>query len=91
MSQPLTVAETPDGLVDASAFVAEWWQNAVGRRLSGENGGFTAFAIRFRDGCQIVDYTQRSVFERVSELVSGSVDVWRGQFVAERVKRIAHE
>ena len=90
MNQPLTVSEMPGGLVDASAFVAEWWENAAGRRLPGENGGFTVFAIEFWDGCQYFDYTQGSVFERVSELGHGPVDVWQDQFVIEHVGQMAY-
>lgn len=90
MNQLLTVRETSDGLVDASAFVAEWWENVARRRLPGENGGFTVFAIEFWDGCQYFDYTQESVFERVSALGHGPVDVWQDQFFNEHVGRMAY-
>ena len=90
MNQLPTVRETPDGFVDASAFVAEWWENVARRRLPGENGGFTVFAIEFWDGCQYFDYTQGSVFERVSELGCGPVDVWQHQFVNEHVGQMAY-
>ena len=51
-----------------AAFVTEWWDSVVGRRLPGEAGGITVYGIEFWDGCRFFDYTQGSVFERVSEL-----------------------
>ena len=78
-------------VVDASAaFVAEWWEKAEGRRLPGEEGGFTVFTIEFWDGCRFFDYTQGRVFERVSDLGCGPVEVWQNKFVAEHVGQMAY-
>ena len=34
----ISTCKTPVELVDAAAFVTEWWENAEGRRLLGEIG-----------------------------------------------------
>ena len=73
-------------VADAAAFVAEWWENAEGRRLClGEEGGFTVLAVEFWDGCRFFDYTQGGVFERFSELGFGPVEVWRNNFLSEHM------
>ena len=74
----------------AAAFVTEWWENADGRRLPGEEGGFTVYAIEFWDRCRFFDYTQDGVFERVSELGFGPVEVWRNNFVSEHMGQMAY-
>ena len=79
-----------EDVVDAAAFVAEWWDNADGRRLPGEEGGYTVFTIDFWDGCRYFDYTQGSVFERVSELGFGPVEVWRNNFLSEHMGQMAY-
>ena len=77
--------------VDAAVeFVTEWWENAAGRRLPGEEGGFTVYGIEFWDGCQFLDCTQGAVFERVSELGFGPIEVWRNNFVAEHMGQMAY-
>ena len=76
--------------VDAAAFVTEWWENADGRRLLGEEGGYNVFTIDFWDGCRYFDYTQGAVFERVSELGYGPVEVWRNNFVSEHMGQMAY-
>ena len=82
--------KTPVELVDAAAFVTEWWENAEGRRLPGEEGGYTVYGIEFWDGCRFFDYTQGSVFERVSELGFGPVEVWRNNFLSEHMGQMAY-
>ena len=77
-------------VADAAAFVAEWWENADGRRLPGEEGGYTVYGIEFWDGCRFFDHTQGSVFERVSALVFGPVEVWRNRFVAAHAVEMAY-
>ena len=77
-------------VADAAAFVAEWWENADGRRLAGEESGFTVFTIEFWDGCRFFDYTQGGVFERFSELGFGPVEVWRNRFVSEHMGQMAY-
>ena len=74
----------------AAAFVTEWWEHADGRRLPGEEGGYTVFTIDFWDGCRYFDYTQGAVFERVSELGFGPVEVWRNRFVSEHMGQMAY-
>ena len=77
-------------VADAAAFVAEWWENAEGRPLPGEEGGFTVYGVEFWDGCRFFDYTQGSVFERVSELGFGPVEVWRNNFLSEHMGQMAY-
>ena len=86
----ISTCKTPVELVDAAAFVTEWWENAEGRRLLGEKGGYTVFAVEFWDGCRFFDYTQGSVFERVSELGFGPVEVWRNNFLSEHGRVMAY-
>ena len=74
----------------ADEFVTEWWENAAGGRLPGEEGGYTVFTINFWDGCRYFDYTLGAVFERVSELGFGPVEVWRNNFVAEHSREMAY-
>ena len=85
--------ESTDGFskpVGTAAFVTEWWDSFDGRRLPGEEGGFTVYGIEFWDGCQFLDCTQGAVFERVSELGFGPVEVWRNNFVAEHSREMAY-
>ena len=85
--------ESTDGFskpVGTAAFVTEWWDSAEGRRILGEKGGYTVFAVEFWDGCRFFDYTQGSVFERVSELGFGPVEVWRNNFVSEHMGQMAY-
>ena len=82
--------ENREETYEAAAVVAEWWEDAEGRRLHGEGGGITVYAIEFWDGCRFFDYTQGSVFERVSELGFGPVAVWRNNFVAEHAVAMAY-
>ena len=77
-------------VADAAAFVAEWWENAEGRRLPGEEGGYTVFTIEFWDGCRYFGYTQGSVFECVSDLGCGPVEVSQNKFVVEHVGHMAY-
>ena len=79
-----------ESTVDAAAFVAEWWAMAEGRRLAGEESGYTVFTVEFWDGCRFFDYTQGSVFERVSELGFGPVEVWRNNFLSEHMGQMAY-
>ena len=74
----------------AAAFVTEWWEHVDGRRLPGEEGGYTVFTIDFWDGCVAFEYTQEGVFERFSELGFGPVEVWRNRFVAAHVVEMAY-
>ena len=77
-------------VADVAAFVAEWWENAEGRRLPGEEGGYTVFTIEFWDGCRYFGYTQGSVFECVSDLGCGPVEVSQNKFVVEHVGQMAY-
>ena len=89
-TEPHDNARPNEATVDAAAFVAEWWENAEGRRLPGEEGRFTVYGIEFWDGCRFFDYTQGSVFERFSELGFGPVEVWRNNFVSEHMGQMAY-
>ena len=76
--------------VGTAAFVTVWWDSADGRRILGEKGGYTVFAVEFWDGCVAFECTQGSVFERVSELGFGPVEVWRNRFVAAHAVEMAY-
>ena len=86
--------ESTDGFskpVGTAAFVTEWWDSAdVRRLLPGEAGDITVFAVEFWDGCRYFDHTQGSVFERVSELGFGPVEVWRNNFLSEHMGQMAY-
>ena len=79
-----------ESAVDAAAFVAEWWEHADGSRLPGEEGGYTVYGIEFWDGCRFFDCTPGAVFERVSELAFGPVEVWRNNFLSEHMGQMAY-
>ncbi len=90
MNQSLTANETPDGLVDASALVAEWWENVAGRRLPGENGGFTVFAIEFWDGCRYVGVTEMRILDAVDDLVASPFLERRSLFVSDHCGQMGY-
>ena len=90
MGEKLKIDGVLDGSVDLSLFASDWWQGHDGRPLPGEAGGITVFTIIFWDGCSFFDYTQGSVFERVSELGFGPVEVWRNRFVAAHAVEMAY-
>ena len=70
--------------------VRAWWQGNDGRPLPGVGSGFTVFAVEFWDGCRFFDYTDGNVFERVSELGFGPVEIWRKPFVSEHMGQMAY-
>ena len=90
MSQSLTANETPDGLVDASAFAAEWWGSAEGRRLPGEAAAFTVFAIEFWDGCRYVGVTDMSILDAVDDLVASPFLERRSLFVSDHCGQMGY-
>ncbi len=90
MSQSLTANETAAGPVDASAFAAEWWGSAEGRRLPGEAAAFTVFAMEFWDGCRYVGVTEMSILDAVDGLVASPfLDHW-SRFVFEHCGQMGY-
>ena len=77
-------------VVDMHLVARDWWQENDGRPLPGEAGGTTVYAVEFWDGCVAFEYTQGSVFERVSELGFGPVESWRNRFVAAHAVAMAY-
>ena len=77
-------------VVDIHLVARDWWQENDGRPLPGEAGGTTVYAVEFWDGCVAFEYTQGSVFERVSELGFGPVEIWRNRFVAAHAVEMAY-
>ena len=77
-------------VVDMHLVARDWWQENDGRPLPGEAGGTTVYAVEFWDGCVAFEYTQGSVFERVSELGFGPVESWRNRFVAAHAVEMAY-
>ena len=90
MNQSLTAIETPAGLVDASAFAAEWWGSAEGRRLPGEAAAFTVCATEFWDGCRCVGVTEMSILDAVDDLVASPFLDRRSRFVSEHCGRVGY-
>lgn len=76
--------------VDAEAFVTEWWENTDGRRLPGEVGAFTVFAVEFGDGCRFFDYVDGDVFDRLTVLMAGPLAGGSDDFVGEHVQRMPY-
>ena len=77
-------------VVETHLVARDWWQENDGRPLPGEAGGTTVYAVEFWDGCVAFEYTQGSVFERVSELGFGPVEIWRNPFVAAHAVEMAY-
>ena len=90
MGKKLQIDGVPDRSADLGLLARDWWQENDGRPLPGEAGGITVYAVEFWDGCRFFDYTQGSVFERVSELGFGPVEVWRNNFLSEHMGQMAY-
>ena len=90
MGEKLKINGVPDGFADLGLLVSDWWQEHDGRPLPGEAGGITVFTIDFWDGCRFFDYTQGSVFGRLSELMGGPLDRGSDGFVREHGQRMAY-
>ena len=90
MGESFGIEGVPHRFVEMNLVARDWWQEHDGRPLPGEAGGITVFTIDFWDGCQFFDYTQGSVFERVSELGFGPVEVWRNNFLSEHMGQMAY-
>ena len=66
----MVAREQIESTFDAAAFVTEWLETADGRRLPGEEGGYSVFAIQFWDGCRYFGVTDMSILEAVDDLVA---------------------
>ena len=75
--------ETTYNTAQLARLAAEWWRNDLIRTLSGEEGGYTVFALDFYDGCKYFGYTKESIQDRVATLGS-NIGPWQpNQFVIE--------
>ena len=72
-----------ESTVDAAAFVTKWCETADGRRLPGEEGGCTVFAIQFWDGCHYFGVTDMSILDAVDDVVASPFLERRKLFVSE--------
>ena len=79
-----------EDVVDAAAFVAEWWEKADGRRLPGEEGGWTVFAIEFWDGCRYFGVTDMSILDAVDDLVASPFLGRRSLFVSDHCGQMGY-
>ena len=86
----ISTCKTPVELVDAAAFVTEWWENAEGRRLLGEKGGYTVFAVEFWDGCRYFGVTDMSVLDAVDDLVASPFLERRSLFVSDHCGQMGY-
>ena len=86
----ISTCKTPVELVDAAAFVTEWWENAEGRRLVGEKGGYTVFAVEFWDGCRYFGVTDMSVLDAVDDLVASPFLERRSLFVSDHCGQMGY-
>ena len=79
-----------EDVVDAAALVAEWWEKADGRRLLGEEGGWTVFAIQFWDGCHYFGVTDMSILDAVDDLVAAPFLERRSLFVSDHCGQMGY-
>ena len=87
------IESTVDGFsdpVDAAAFVTEWLETADGRRLPGEEGGWTVFAIEFWDGCRYFSVTDMSILDAVDDLVAAPFLDRRSLFVSDHCGQMGY-
>ena len=90
MNQKIDISRMLPSPADQNTISIDWSNDDSGRLLPGEEGGFTVYGVEFWDRCRFFDYTEGSVFERVSELGFGPVEVWRNQFVAAHMVEMAY-
>ena len=90
MAKKVGTERVADQVAEMHLVARDWWGENDGMPLPGEAGGTTVYAIEFWDGCRFVDYTQGSVFERVSELGFGPVEVWRNSVLSEHMGQVAY-
>ena len=76
--------------VDAAAFVTEWLETANGRRLPGEEGGCSVFAIQFWDGCRYFGVTDMSILEAVDDLVASPFLDRRSLFASDHCGQMGY-
>ena len=79
-----------EATVDAAAFVTEWLETANGRRLPGEEGGCTVFAVQFWDGCRYFGVTDMSILEAVDDLVASPFLDRRSLFASEHCGQMGY-
>ena len=87
----ISTCKTPVELVDAAAFVTEWWENAEGRRLLGEKGGYTVFRRRVLGWLSFSSITPREAcLSAFRNWGLGPVEVWRNNFLSEHMGQMAY-
>ena len=86
----MVTREQIESTVDAAAFVTEWLETANGRRLPGEEGGCTVFAIQFWDGCRYFGVTDMSILEAVDDLVASPFLDRRSLFASDHCGQMGY-
>ena len=76
--------------VDAAAFVTEWLETVNGRRLPGEEGGCTVFAIQFWDGCRYFGVTDMSILGSVDDVVASPFLDRRSEFASDHCGQMGY-
>ena len=87
------IEQSVDGLcgpVGVGAFVTEWWEKAVERRLPGEEGAWTVFMIEFWDGCRHFGVTETSILDAVDDLVASPFLERRSLFVSDHCGQMGY-
>ena len=79
-----------ESTVDVAALVTEWWENADGRRLPGEEGGCTVFAVELWDGCRYFGVTDMSILDAVDDLVASPFLERRSLFVSDHCGQMGY-
>ena len=86
----MVTREQIESTVDAAAFVTEWLETANGRRLPGEEGGCTVFAIQFWDLCNYFGVTDMSILDAVDDLVASPFLERRSEFVSDHCGQMGY-
>ena len=79
-----------EATVDAAAFVTEWLETANGRRLPGEEGGCTVFAIQFWDGCGYFGVTDMSILDAVDDVLASPFLDRRSEFASDHCGQMGY-
>ena len=79
-----------NGVREPELLATLWWQESDTRLLPGEAGGLTVFEILYEDGCRYFGYTGKSVFERLTELSNGILDVRSNAFVVDHCRQVTY-
>ena len=90
MSKSPEFTEPQASLPEQIKFARQWWLDDHARRLPGEEGGHTVFAIEFYDGCKYFGYTKDDVSYRAMSLITDVGGWGTNLFVEEHAKRVPY-